>query len=103
MSYSSGYPGMPFGAPLFCIDQTWLAGMTVPQLTALLGTLITARGQFGAGGKPVSASYSQGDGSKAVTFNITSRAQLEQDISMVQKALGMPGMSRRPMRPMFNW
>ena len=100
MSFSNGYPYCPQGQ-VFRVDQTWLAGMTQPQLAELLASLITARSQIGSGGKVVSASYTQGNGSKSVSFNITSRAQLEQDISMVQRALGMPGMNRRPLRPVF--
>ena len=75
--------------------------MTQPQLAQLYASLITARAQLAAGGKVVSASYGQGDGMRSVSYNMASRDQLNQDINMVQRALGMPGMSRRPMRPVW--
>ncbi len=53
------------------------------------------------GAKIVSASYAQGTGSRSVSYNMASQAQLTQDISMVARALGMPGQSRRPMRPVY--
>ena len=100
MSYSSGYPAFP-PVQTFDISQTWLAGMTQVQLAQLLASLITARSMLSPGNKIVSASYSQETGSRSVSYNMASRDQLNQDISMVQKALGMPGMSRRPMRPVY--
>lgn len=100
MSYSSGYAFCPQG-PIFDISQTWLAGMTQPQLAALYGQLQAARAQMSMGGKVVSAAYAQGNGSKSITYNMVSRAQLEQDINLVARALGMPGTSRRPLRPVF--
>ena len=100
MSYSSGYPAFP-PVQTFDISQTWLAGMTQVQLAQLYASLIAARAQMAAGGKIVSASYSQETGSRSVTYNMANQAQLMNDINLVQRALGMPGMSRRPMRPVY--
>ena len=100
MSYSSGYPGCLL-VQTFDVSQTWLAGMTQVQLAQLYASLIAARAQMSAGGKIVSASYAQGEGSRSVTYNMANQAQLMNDINMVQRALGMPGQSRRPMRPVF--
>ncbi len=100
MSYSSGFP-VCLPVQTFDVSQTWLAGMTQVQLAQLYASLIQARAQMAAGGKVVSASYSQGTGSRSVSYNMASQAQLNQDINMVQRALGMPGQSRRPMRPVY--
>jgi hypothetical protein len=99
MSYSLGYP-LPRG-PVFDVNQTVLAGMTVPQLQAAYASAQAAYVQLMAGGKVVTAAYAQGNGSKSVTYNMTSAGGLLNWIGMLQKALGMPGMSRRPMRPIF--
>ena len=106
MSYSSGPPiyAPAFYPPVQAFDprQTVLAGMTPAQLQVLLSTAQTAYTQLMVGGKPVTVAYSQGDGSKSVTFNMASAGNLQTWISMLQKALGLPGMSRRPMRPVFS-
>ena len=85
----------------FDVSQTWLAGMTQPQLQQLYLSLVQARAQMSMGAKIVSASYAQETGSRSVSYNMASQAQLTQDISMVARALGMPGQSRRPMRPVY--
>ena len=100
MSYSSGFPAFP-PVQTFDVSQTWLAGMTQVQLAQLYASLIAARMQLASGSKIVSASYAQETGSRSVSYNMANRDQLNQDINMVQRALGMPGMSRRPMRPVF--
>ncbi len=105
MSFSSGPPFTPAPCPRgggFDPRQTALAGMTPAQLQLLLSAAQTAYTQLMVGGKPVTVSYSQGDGSKSVTFNMASAGNLQSWISMVQRALGLPGMSRRPMRPVFT-
>ena len=97
MSYSSGYP-VPPPVAVFDVNQTWLAGMTRVQLSLLLGQMLAAQVQLMAGNKPVSVSYAQGDGSKSVSYNMASAGQLQNSITMVQRALGMPGQSREPLR-----
>ena len=100
MSFTNNVSGY-LPVQTFDVSQTWLAGMTQAQLLALYGQLQQAQAMMAVGGKPQSVSYDQGGGGKSVTFNITSVAQLLNTINMVQRALGMPGMSRRPMRPVF--
>ncbi len=78
-----------------------LVGMSVPQLQAALASAQAAYTQMLAGGKVTSASYAQGDGSKSATYNITSVAQVRGFIYELQRALGMVGVARRPMRPWF--
>ncbi len=97
MSYSSGYPIYP-PVVVFDVNQTWLAGMSQAQLLTLYGQMQAAQAQLMMGGKPVTVSYAQGDGSKSVTYNMTSAGQLQNALTLVQRALGLPGMSRRPMR-----
>ena len=100
MSYSSGFP-VCLPVQTFDVSQTWLAGMTQPQLQQLYLSLVQARAQMSMGAKIVSASYAQETGSRSVSYNMASQAQLTQDISMVARALGMPGQSRGPMRPVY--
>ena len=100
MSYSSDFP-VCLPGQTFDVGQTWLAGMTQAQLLALYGQLQQAQAMMAIGGKPQSVSYDQGGGGRSVTFNITSAGQLQNTITMVARALGMPGMSRRPMRPVY--
>ena len=75
MSYSSGFPAC-LPVQTFDVSQTWLAGMTQVQLAQLYASLIAARAQMAAGGKVVSAAYSQETGSRSVTYNMANQAQL---------------------------
>jgi hypothetical protein len=45
-----------------------------------------------SGGRPISASYTQGDGSKSVAFNTTSWAEIQAWVSQLQKELQCRGV-----------
>ena len=85
----------------FNVSQTWLAGMTQPQLAQLYASLIAAKQQMLGGSKVVNASYTQGDGNKSVTYQMTSLAAVDGALMLVMRALGLGGPSRRPMRPVW--
>ena len=78
-----------------------LAGMTTLQLQAALINAQAAYAQLMAGGKVVSASYSQGDGSKSVSYTAADSGLLMGFILQIQQALGMIRHARRPLRPFF--
>ena len=79
-----------------------LEGVPSATLDSWLATAQQAYADLQSGAKVVSASYSQGDGSKTVTYNMTSMANLQAWIGQLQRALGMPHQVRRPMRPFFR-
>lgn len=78
------------------------AGMTQAQLQALLAKAQTAYFDLMTGNKNVTLSYSQGDGAKSVTKQMTSVANLTAFMMMIQQALGMPCGRRRPLRPVYG-
>ena len=79
---------------------TILTGMSVPQLQAALASAQLALTNWQVGGKVVTASYGQGDGTKSVTYNMINIGQLTGWIMLLQQALGIRNL-RRPMRPIY--
>jgi hypothetical protein len=79
---------------------TVLTGMTRAQLQAALASAQAALVAWVPGGKVVTASYGQGDGTKSVTYNMTSMGQLQGWIMLLQQALGIGGR-RRPLVPIY--
>jgi len=78
-------------------------GMSDAQLQAAIASAQQAMIQLRTGNKAVTVSYTQGDGSRSVTFAQTDLASLRMLIAELQQALN-PGVRiarRRPMRPMF--
>lgn len=73
-------------------------GMSRAELEAALSAAQQALIQLQLGKKGVSFSYTQGNGTKSVTYTPTSVASLAQLIQALQRALGMPGAGRRPLR-----
>lgn len=71
-----------------------LAGMTPEQLKAALAAAQEAYTELQTGNKGVSFSYAQGDGTRSVTFQGTSLANLQVFIRQLQQALGIPTCSR---------
>ncbi|KKZ18101.1 phage head-tail adapter protein [Serratia marcescens] len=66
-----------------------LAGMTPEQLKAALAAAQEAYTELQTGNKGVSFSYAQGDGTRSVTFQGTSLANLQVFIQQLQQALGI--------------
>ena len=54
-----------------------------------------------SGRKVVSAAYTQGDGSKSVTFTKATLGQMAMMIRQMQAQLGIINTPRRPLRPVF--
>ncbi|QCR38955.1 gpW family head-tail joining protein [Nissabacter sp. SGAir0207] len=75
-----------------------LAGMSPAQLKKMLADAQTAYGELLMGKKGVSFSYTQGDGTRSVTYQPTSVADVTSLIQQLQKALGMRHSPRRAMR-----
>jgi hypothetical protein len=87
---------------MFRVDQTWLAGLSREQLLEFQAGLQQAAMQLMLGSKVTSAGYTQGDGGKNVTFQMSNLANVQITLDMVNRALGLPGMNRRPLAPQFN-
>ena len=93
----------PWGVPpiTYNPNTSTLAGMTTAQLQAALASAQAALVQLQTGGKVVSVSYSQGDGSRSVSYTAANMAGLTQFIMQIQRQLGVPGVRRRALRPIF--
>lgn len=79
-----------------------LYGMSQAQLQAALTNAQTAYTQLMSGARAVTLSYSQGDGSKSVSYDRVDMAQLRFFIQELQQALGvLPCRPRRYAR--FVW
>jgi len=75
-----------------------LAGMSRDQLQAMLTQAQGALIELQMGKKGVSFSYSQGDGTRSVTYQPTSVADVTALIMQLQRALGIGGGRRRRVR-----
>ncbi|QBL93134.1 hypothetical protein KSAC_08930 [Komagataeibacter saccharivorans] len=93
----------PWGVPpiQYNPNTSTLAGMTTAQLQAALASAQAALVQLQTGGKVVSVSYAQGDGSRSVSYTQASLPNLTQFIMQIQQQLGVPGVRRRALRPIF--
>ena len=69
--------------------QTWLLEAQLALQKLMTGT------------KEASLSYSQGDGSRSVSYTMATVAGLRAHIAALQAALGVFGSGRRPIRPFF--
>jgi hypothetical protein len=94
MSYS-GYAGY--------LDQnrTVLAGIPRAALLLWQPQLQAAMLSGALGTRPLSLSYTQGDGAKNVSYNVTTFAEISGLLMLVNRILGYPS-ARRPMRPYFH-
>lgn len=86
---------------LFDPTTSLLAGRSTTQLQADLNAAQQAYIDISSGAKGESYSYTQGDGSKSVTYTRTNLAQLAALIRMLQMQLGVVTCGRRPAR--FNF
>lgn len=73
-------------------------GMTTAQLQAALASAQQAYIALSTGTKGVSFSYTQGDGTKSVTYAQTDTMRLVAMIDELKELLGIVRRSRRPMR-----
>lgn len=74
-----------------------LAGMSTVALQTALANAQQAYIDLSSGAKVVTASYSQGDGSKSVTYTQANIADLVALIKQLQAQLGIIGRARRPI------
>lgn len=74
------------------------AGMPTAQLQALLTAAQNAYTDISLGAKAVNISYAQGDGNKAVTYQMTSLPNVVAFIKQLQVQLGIVRHGRRPTR-----
>ncbi len=82
-----------------------LDGMDLNTLQAQLTTLQTAYLAVSAGGKSESVSYTQGEGSKAVTYTRASIPSLQNAIRLVQRQIDIITGNRGtdgPIKPYFG-
>ncbi|PMQ04171.1 hypothetical protein DyAD56_15900 [Dyella sp. AD56] len=79
-----------------------LAGMPTAQLQASLAAAQQAYIDLSTGAKGESYSYTQGDGTKSVTYTRANLAQLAAVIQLLQAQLGIVARPRNPMRPVFR-
>jgi hypothetical protein len=88
--------------PVFIPPQTGpYAGMSQAQLQALLAQAQAALPTLVSGGRPVTISYSSGEGNRTVTYARSSEAALRNMIRELQVALGLFCARRRAMPVMF--
>lgn len=87
---------------MFNSSTSLLAGRTTQQLQADLAAAQQAYIDLSSGNKGMSYSYSQGDGSKGVTYTAASLPQLAALIRQLQQQLGIVQHARRPARFRFR-
>jgi hypothetical protein len=92
--------GLPAAIP-YDTSSSLLAGMSTQQLQQYLTAAQAAYVQLSLGSKGESFSYTQGDGTKTVTYTRAQLPQLANLIQMLQSQLGIVCRARRPMRPLF--
>lgn len=79
-----------------------LAGISRESLQVSLQNAQQAYIQLSTGGKIETATYTQGDGSKSITYTRANIAQLANIILMLQQQLGIVGQARRPLTFRFK-
>ncbi len=90
-------------APLVpcCPSVSIFDGMTRDQLAAALAAAQAAYLRLATGAQGVSFSYTQGDGTRSVTYSAASIANLSALIRQLQQALGIVCRARAPIRFMY--
>ena len=78
-----------------------LAGMTEGELRAALASAQKALIDVQTGGKPVSVAYTQGNGSRSITYAPTDATKLTALIQTIQRQLGI-GSRRRAVGFLFR-
>lgn len=82
-------------------NRSLLAGMQTPALQQALSTAQQAYIDLSTGAKGESYSYTQGDGSRAVTYTKANIADLAALIQSLQAQLGVVARPRRAMTMRF--
>jgi len=77
-------------------------GRSRSDLQAQLTALLSAYDQLAAGQSVASASYSQSDGSRSVTYRQTDLGLLDGLISQLQERLGIVRRARRQIRFVYR-
>ena len=85
-------------APPFNPATSLLAGMDTAGLRASLAAAQQAYIDLSTGAKGESYSYTQGDGSKSVTYTRANLPALANIIQLLQSQLGIVPRARRPIR-----
>jgi hypothetical protein len=83
-------------------SRSLLAGRPTAALQADLANLQQAYMDLSTGNRGESYSYTQGDGSKSVTYTRANLAQLAAMIQLVQAQLGLVCRPRRPLQFFFH-
>ncbi|MDA8092339.1 MAG: gpW family head-tail joining protein [Betaproteobacteria bacterium] len=78
------------------------AGMSTAQLQAALSAAQQAYLDLSSGVKVVTASYTQGDGAKSVTYTQTDLPRVVALIKQLQAQLGIVTRPRRPIRFIYR-
>lgn len=79
-------------------DASILAGMDQATLALWLAQARLAYMELMTGARVVTASYAQGDGTKAVQYTAADATRLMAFIMLLMQYLGMEGGRRRPIR-----
>ena len=81
------------------------SGLSLSDLQAEFTAVQTAWRSLSRGAQVATVSYAQGDGSKSVTYQLTSAEKALAQMMSVQSAInalqGQSSQVRRPMRPFF--
>ena len=85
-----------------CGPSSLLTGMSRESLQVSLQNAQLAYLQLSTGGKVETAAYTQGDGSKSITYTRANIAQLANIIQMLQQQLGIVPRPRRPLTFRFK-
>lgn len=88
--------------PKYNPNTSIFAGMSRPALQAALSNAQTALLQLQTGAKVVTASYTQGDGAKAVTYTQASMGGLVMLIKQLQAQLGIVRHPRHSLQFRFR-
>jgi len=83
-------------------NSSLLTGISRESLQVSLQNAQQAYLQLSMGGKVETATYTQGDGSKSITFTRANISQLVNIIQMLQQQLGIVGRARRPLTFRFK-
>lgn len=84
-----------------CNPASLLSGMSRTDLQAQLTAVQTAYIELSSGKQVATASYTQGDGARSVTYRAADLGALTSLIRQLQQELGIIVRARRPIR--FNY
>lgn len=93
--------GLPSAIP-YDTSSSLLAGMSTQAMQTALANAQNAYLALSTGSKGETFSYTQGDGSKSVTYTRANLPALANLIQMLQSQLGIVCRARRPMRAAFR-